>query len=403
MLDLLNPTKSQRIVAQELLFGKKRGVAWLGATGSGKTAGLAQDITLLSIRDRDYGYGSGMNILMGQTVGQLKRNIGGYLKDVCKQLGVPFAKGNDDGAYYSLAGQQWKLFAGGKDGDAARVQGFDATSFWADEVSLIREDAFQAATLRMRYPQGKLLMSTNAGSPFHWVKSTFFEKTPEWCLSVETPYDENQHYAQEQRDWILGSFISGHIRARMLDNVWAPAGGAIYPIDLTHVVEEPFEPVGRVFLDAGTAGVTAALLYVPRGDGWLVVDEYYHDANKEGQLTDGQHIEAIVRKGWQPLSWDVDPAAASFKAEVRKHGLPVRNALNDVLEGIQSGLNALFSGQVRINRWRCPQLLRELAGLIWNPMTDKPQEGLPDHAADAFRYGNRRLFPPSAGVVFGRA
>ena len=31
-------------------------------------------------------------------------------------------------------------------------------------------------------------------------------------------------------------------------------------------------------------------------------------------------------------------------------------------------------------------------------MTDKPQEGLPDHAADAFRYGNRRLFPPRAGV-----
>ena len=131
----------------------------------------------------------------------------------------------------------------------------------------------------MRYPQGKLLMSTNAGSPFNWVKSTFFEQAPEWCLAVETPYDENQHYAEEQRSWIMGSFISGHIRARMLDNVWAPAGGAIYPIDLSHTVDEPFEPVGKVFLDAGTAGVTAALLYTPRGDGWLVADEYYHDAS----------------------------------------------------------------------------------------------------------------------------
>ena len=67
------------------------------------------------------------------------------------------------------------------------------------------------------------------------------------------------------------------------------------------------------------------------------------------------------------------------------------------------GLTPCSPDTVRINRWRCPQLLRELAGLIWNPMTDKPQEGLPDHAADAFRYGNRRLFPPRAGVVFGRA
>ena len=239
-------------------------MAWLGATGSGKTAGLAQDITLLSIRDRDYGYGSGMNILMGQTVGQLKRNIGGYLKDVCKQLGVP-CKGERRRGLLFLSWPAMKLFAGGKDGDAARVQGFDATSFWADEVSLIREDAFQAATLRMRYPQGKLLMSTNAGSPFHWVKSTFFEKTPEWCLSVENALMTKPALCPEQRDWILGSFISGHIRARMLDNVWAPAGGAIYPIDLTHVVEEPFEPVGRVFLDAGTAGVTAALLHVTQG------------------------------------------------------------------------------------------------------------------------------------------
>ena len=66
---------------------------------------------------------------------------------------------------------------------------------------------------------------------------------------------------------------------------------------------------------------------------------------REGQLTDGQHIEAIIRKGWQPLSWDVDPAAASFKAELRKSvALPVRNALNEVLAGIQCGLNALFAG-----------------------------------------------------------
>ena len=68
-----------------------------------------------------------------------------------------------------------------------------------------------------------------------------------------------------------------------------------------------------------------------------------------------------------------------------------------------AGLNALFSGQVcGLTDGDALSSLRELAGLIWNPMTDKPQEGLPDHAADAFRYGNRRLFPPRAGVVFGR-
>ena len=69
---------------------------------------------------------------------------------------------------------------------------------------------------------------------------------------------------------------------RMVQNVWAANGGVIYPIDLSHVVEEAFEPTGRVFLDAGTAGVTAALLYTERPGGWLVADEYYHDAEQRG-------------------------------------------------------------------------------------------------------------------------
>ena len=115
---------------------------------------------------------------------------------------------------------------------------------------------------------------------------------------------------------------------KMLQNVLGRvAGGLIYPIDLSHTVDEPFEPVGRVFLDAGTAGVTAALLYVPRGDGWLVADEYYHDANKEGQPTMGSILTGLRRRAGIPLSWDVDPAAASFiAAELRRRSQPVRRA-----------------------------------------------------------------------------
>ena len=41
-------------------------------------------------------------------------------------------------------------------------------------------------------------------------------------------------------------------------------------------------------------------------------------------------------KAGQPLSWDVDPAAASFKAELTASRInPVATQLNEVLEGIQ--------------------------------------------------------------------
>ena len=145
MLDLLDPTPHQALVINELLTGDKRAVCWLGATGSGKTAGLCESIALMSQRDTELGIGGGDSILLGQTVGQLKRNLGGYLQDVCKQLRIPFHAGNDDGAYYRIAGQKWHLFSGGKDGDAARVQGLGryCTSGMMKAV-LVREDAFQA-------------------------------------------------------------------------------------------------------------------------------------------------------------------------------------------------------------------------------------------------------------------
>ena len=99
---------------------------------------------------------------------------------------------------------------------------------------------------------------------------------------LEAFADENFHYSQERWGYIKrNNAPSSAMYKRMVQNVWAPNGGVIYPIGLDHVVKEPFSPVGRVFLDAGTAGVTAALLYTPRGDGWLVADEYYHDANRD--------------------------------------------------------------------------------------------------------------------------
>ena len=75
------------------------------------------------------------------------------------------------------------------------------------------------------------------------------------------------------------------------------------------------------------------------------------------------------------------------------------------LEGIQCGLNALFAGLLfGLTAGNVRSYLRELAGLhleshdrqtSWKACRITPQTPL--------SYGNRRLFPPRAGVVFGRA
>ena len=412
MLDLLNPTPTQKLIERELLFGT-RDVCCIGTARAGKGVAAVKGMVLRSQMHKEMGIGSGDYMLVAQTAKAIHVNSGAYFQDVCRQLGYAFKKVTTPFEHYLVNGARFLLYGGGNSGDDGRFQGATIMDAWIDEATRVREDVYEAVTYRLSFADSRIVLTSNAGSPFSWVKTTFVDvpSDPELAkereknlLSLEVFADENFHYSQERWGYIKrNNAPTSAMYKRMVQNVWAANGGVIYPIDLTHVVDEPFELTGRVFSDAGTAGITAALLYVPRGpDGWLVADEYYHDASKEGQLTDDQHVDRILARGWIPISWDGDPAGASFLAVLRRRGIPTRRALNDVLEGIQCGLNALFGGLLKINRWRCPELLRELAGLIWNPMTDKPQEGLPDHAADTFKYGNRRLFPPRAGVVFGR-
>ena len=112
----------------------------------------------------------------------------------------------------------------------------------------------------------------------------------------------------------------------MLGNIWAAAGGLVYPFDMSHTVDEPFDPAGVVAADAGTAGVTAATLFtkrerggtlldmggVPTTNGLLIADEYYHEAEKEGVLTDdAAHWPHPERCGSRSTGWWTLPRRAS--------------------------------------------------------------------------------------------
>ena len=88
----------------------------------------------------------------------------------------------------------------------------------------------------------------------------------------------------------------------------------------------------------------------------------------------------------------IDPAAASMRAQAAEMGLAPRYARNELDAGIQVVNNVLHQGKVKIAR-QCRNLLDELYGLVWNTAESKPAVGLPDHAADALRYGCYNLYP----------
>nr|DAX74143.1 MAG TPA: large terminase [Bacteriophage sp.] len=86
----------------------------------------------------------------------------------------------------------------------------------------------------------------------------------------------------------------------------------------------------------------------------------------------------------------VDPAAASFKVQLRQDGAwGLTDADNDVLYGIRLMASLLASGSLKISD-RCSGLIGEIPGYSWDSKAqlqghDKPIKTA-DHSLDAARY-----------------
>ena len=85
----------------------------------------------------------------------------------------------------------------------------------------------------------------------------------------------------------------------------------------------------------------------------------------------------------------MDPAAASFKAQLEKDGYKVKKAKNDVLDGIRFVATLLLQGSIFIDS-SCVNLIKEFASYIWDAKAGERGEDKPvkehDHALDALRY-----------------
>ena len=148
-------------------------------------------------------------------------------------------------------------------------------------------------------------------------------------------------------------------------------------------------------MDYGTTNPLAAYSIYDDGRISRVEDEYYFDSKEKCyQKTDkeyGDDLEEFMHKEMQPVSRIImDPSAASFKVEMRRRGYVVKAADNEVLEGIRLTSSAFFKKILIINKHKCPKLVRELHGYIWDAKAadrgvEQPVK-LEDHGCDAIRY-----------------
>ncbi|MGO3411202.1 MAG: PBSX family phage terminase large subunit, partial [Leuconostoc falkenbergense] len=85
----------------------------------------------------------------------------------------------------------------------------------------------------------------------------------------------------------------------------------------------------------------------------------------------------------------LDPAAASFKAELKQHGFRVKPARNDVLNGIRAQMSAMNVGTIKWTS-KAVNTFKELNSYVWDKVAAGRGEDKPvkehDHAMDADRY-----------------
>ena len=86
----------------------------------------------------------------------------------------------------------------------------------------------------------------------------------------------------------------------------------------------------------------------------------------------------------------IDPSALSLKTELRNRGYRMKDANNDVINGIRYVSTMFALKKLLINK-KCKSLINELHSYVWDAKAAEHGDERPvktnDHAVDALRYG----------------
>jgi len=146
-------------------------------------------------------------------------------------------------------------------------------------------------------------------------------------------------------------------------------------------------------MDYGTQNPTCMLLWGLKNKIWYCIKEYYYSGRDSQKQKDPQDYVEDYKKFIGNLKIKqiiLDPSATPLKASFTKNKIyNVRNADNDVLDGIQSVSQNFNRKQIFIMD-TCKHAIREIETYVWDekPLEHGKEQPLKqnDHACDALRY-----------------
>ncbi len=292
------------------------------------------------------------------------------------------------------------LFGGKDESSYTLIQGITLAGVLLDEVALMPRSFVEQAMARCSVTGAKLWFNCNPEGPQHWFRQ-------EWILKAEEHKALHLHFTMEDNPALdeatrarYRSMYAGVFYQRYILGLWVMSEGLIYdmfdqtenvyrtqerPVDLEWVSQR------TVACDYGTANPTV-FLDIYDHDGVIRVDrEYRWDSRKERrQKTDQEYADDLLDfLGREWCAVIVDPSAASFIEELRRRGVYVIPAENEVLDGIRK-TGSLFHRRKILVSEACAGLLDELGTYLWDEKAGQRGDEKPlkerDHGPDALRY-----------------
>ncbi len=294
---------------------------------------------------------------------------------------------------------------GAKDeGAIGQFQGKTMSLAYCDEMSLYPESIIDMIDTRLSNPHSMGFASMNPAHPTHKLKN-WIDKAEEGdnnYYSLHFTLEDNPYLDEEYKSRIRNS-LSGVFYKRNYLGLWCLAEGAIFDFfnKDVHVVERPPRCAEYWIcgIDYGTVNNFACVLIgintgrtTQSGICRWVEKEYVWDSKKQGrQKTNGEYADDVAAflEPYGPKAVYVDPSAASFKLELRRRGITVVDADNDVMNGITFMCAEMQKGNLFVCK-ECVNLIKEIEGYVWDSKSclkgeDKPLK-VSDHGIDATRY-----------------
>ena len=333
----------------------------------------------------------------GKSETSVIRNV---LRPLDKELGN-ILRYNHSQRYFDLWGNRVYIVGANDERAEGKIRGWTLGGALIDEATLSPQSFFKMALSRLRIAGAKMFATTNPDSKFHWLKTDFLDKfadDPKELASFQFKLDDNPYLTDHYKESLRKEYAGLWFR-RFIEGEWVQAEGAVFDFfdhDRHTVVEAPtYAKKYFIGVDYGTTNPFAAVLVGFNDDhhpALWVEKEYYWDSKTMGySKTDAEYAQDIKRAfdGYPISLIYLDPSAQSFEVELRRNRMPVKQAKNDVLDGIRCVATFLSQGDLVIKR-NCINLLKEFESYVWDEKSIRLGEDKPvkqrDHALDALRY-----------------